>query len=102
MVKELRRVECAKAMSRWETFERCAACNVSWKMRLLAVSLGLSATTLDTTVANPFPPYSLQKRPKPQICPKFVPAIVLGGSVRGTEIWKNLSNFVRKLPFFKF
>ena len=33
--------------------------------------------------ANPFPPYSLQKRPKPQICPKFVPAIVLGGSSQG-------------------
>ena len=38
---------------------------------------------MDTEVANPFPPYSLQKRPKPQICPKFVPAIVLGGSSQG-------------------
>ena len=36
-----------------------------------------------TFIANPFPPYSLQKRPKPQICPKFVPAIVLGGSSQG-------------------
>ena len=33
--------------------------------------------------ANPFPPYSLQKRPKPQNCPKFVPAIVWGGSSQG-------------------
>ena len=36
-----------------------------------------------TMIANPFPPYSLQKRPKPQICSKFVPAIVLGGSSQG-------------------
>ena len=36
---------------------------------------------------NPFPRlYSLQKRPKPQICPKFVPAIVFGGSSQVTEI----------------
>ena len=54
-------------------------------------------------VANPFPPYSLQKRPEtPNFCPKFVPAIVLGVPVRGTEIWKNLEKFVRKLGFFKF
>ena len=33
---------------------------------------------------EPFPPYSLQKRPKPQICSKFVPAaIVFGGSSQG-------------------
>ena len=43
-------------------------------------------------LANPFPPYSLQKRPKPQICAKFVPAIFLGGP-SGTEIWKKLSKF---------
>ena len=42
--------------------------------------------------ANPFPPYSLQKRPKPQICPKFVPAIVLGGSSQ--RDW-NLEKFVK-------
>ena len=41
--------------------------------------------------ANPFPTYSLKKRPKPQICPKFVPAIVLGGSSQ-TEIWKICQN----------
>ena len=32
------------------------------------------------SVANPFSPYSVQKHPEPQICPKFVPAIVCGGS----------------------
>ena len=38
--------------------------------------------------------------------PKFVrnlsQRLFLGVPVRGTEIWKNLSKFVRKLPFFKF
>ena len=28
------------------------------------------------SVANPFSPYSIQKRPEPQICPKFMPTIV--------------------------
>ena len=33
-------------------------------------------------VAQPFSPYSIQKRPEPQICPKFVPAIVWGVPVQ--------------------
>ena len=59
-----------------------------------------------TWIANPFPPYSFQKRPEPQICPKSVPAIVFGGSSQGdwnlSKICQNLQKFVRKLPFFKF
>ena len=38
---------------------------------------------LTPKLANPFSPYSIQKRPKPQICPKFVPAIVFGGFQSG-------------------
>ena len=41
---------------------------------------------ITTYLANPFSPYSIQKRPEPQICPKFVPTIDFGGSNRGTEI----------------
>ena len=50
-------------------------------------------------LANPFSPYSIQKRPKPQICPKFVPAIVFGSEffgphrVPGRELTKFLSAF---------
>ena len=43
-------------------------------------------------VANPFSPYSIQKRPEPQICPKFVPTIIFGGGSLGD--WK-LSKFVK-------
>ena len=43
-------------------------------------------------IAKPFSPYSIQKRPEPQICPKFVPAIVFGGSSPGV---KNLKKFVK-------
>ena len=50
-------------------------------------------------LANPFPPYSFQKRPEPQICPKFVPAIVFGGSSQGdwnlSKICQNLSENYR-------
>ena len=42
-------------------------------------------------VAKPFSPYSIQKRPESQICPKFVPAIVFGGSSQGV---KNLKKIV--------
>ena len=57
--------------------------------------LVISNHALETMVVNPFPPYSLQKRPKPQICPKFVPAIVFGGSRPGD--W-NLEKFVKICP----
>ena len=45
-------------------------------------------------LVNPFSPYSIQKHPEPQICPKFVPAIVFRGSVPGN--W-NLSKICRNL-----
>ena len=45
-------------------------------------------------VANPFSPYSFQKRPKPQICPKFVPAIVFRDSNQGDP---NLSKICREI-----
>ena len=45
---------------------------------------------------EPFSPFSIQKHPEPQICPKFVPAIVFGGSSPGdwklSKICKNLKN----------
>ena len=44
-------------------------------------------------VANPFSPYSIQKRSEPQICPKFVPTIVFRGSNQGNP---NLSKICRK------
>ena len=48
-------------------------------------------------VAKPFSPFnSIQKRPEPQICPKFVPAIVFGGSVRGS---KSCEEFVKNGNF---
>ena len=54
---------------------------------LLSRTLGsvelLPDSLLWPNIANPFPPYSLPKRPKSQICPKFLPAIALGGSRRG-------------------
>ena len=45
-------------------------------------------------VANPFLLYSFQKRPEPQICPKFVPAIVFGVSSQGD--W-NVSKICKRL-----
>ena len=57
-------------------------------------------------VASPFPPYSFQKRPEPQICPKFVPAIVFGGSSQGdwtlSKICQNLFENCRFSNFDKF
>ena len=53
---------------------------------------GHSPNQTHPMLANPFSPYSIQKRPKPQICPKFAPAIVLGGSSQGA--W-NLEKFVK-------
>ena len=52
----------------------------------------LASIGLASGIENPFPPYSRQKRPKPQICPKFVPMLVLGGSSQGA--W-NLEKFVK-------
>ena len=49
-------------------------------------SMNIYVHALVTSVAKPFSPYSIQKRPEPQICPKFVPAIVFGGPVRGPKI----------------
>ena len=50
---------------------------------------------LPPRIAKPFSPYSIQKRPKPQICPKFVAAIVFGGSSQGgqkfAKVCQNLS-----------
>ena len=44
-------------------------------------------------VASPLFSYSIQKRPEPQICPKFVPAIVFeGSSPGGLEFVKNCQN----------
>ena len=62
---------------------------------------GREGTNLDWTYfnqflfrfANPFSPYSIQKRPKRQICPKFVPAIVFGGfQSGGLEFEKSCQN----------
>ena len=44
-------------------------------------------------IANPFSPYSIQKRPEPQICPKFVPTIVFRSSNQGDP---KLSKICRK------
>ena len=58
--------------------------------------------SFELVLAFPFPPYSLQKRPKPPNLSKICPSNCFGGvPVRGTEIWNDLSKFVRKLPFFK-
>ena len=40
---------------------------------------------------NPFSPDSTQKRPEPQIGPKFVRRLFFGVPVWGTEICQNLS-----------
>ena len=53
-------------------------------------------------VANPFPPLQPSKTPETPNLSEICPSVVFGVPVRGTEIWKNLSKFVRKLPFFKF
>ena len=49
-------------------------------------------SALRVRVANPLSPY-IQKRPEPQICPKFVPTIVFRGSNQGDP---NLSKICRK------
>ena len=48
---------------------------------------------LHSFLANPFSPYSIQKRPEPQISRKFVPTIVFRGSNQGDP---NLSKICRK------
>ena len=54
-----------------------------------------------SNVASPFSPYSIQKRPKPQICPKFVPAIVFGGSSQGDENLKKIVKICPKIAVFQ-
>ena len=54
---------------------------------------GLCSRCWQSRVANPFCPYSIQKCPEPQICSKFVPAIVFGGSRQGAEICQKLVKF---------
>ena len=49
---------------------------------------------LSLNLANPFSPYSIQKRPEPQICPKFVPTIVFRGSNQQDP---NFSKICRKI-----
>ena len=52
---------------------------------------------------KPPPPHSIQKQPEHQICPKFVPAIIFGGSSQG--VWnfsENLSkNYLTNLDKFQ-
>ena len=55
---------------------------------------GSGSVLVDPMLANPFSPYSIQKHPEPQMCPKFVPAIVFGGSSPGE--W-NLSKICQNL-----
>ena len=55
-------------------------------------------TSGEPKFANPFPPYSFQKRPESQICPKFVPAIVFGVSSQGD--W-NLSKICPTITVFQ-
>ena len=50
--------------------------------------------------AKPFSPYSIQKCPEPQICPKFVPAIVFGGSSQGIKNMKKIVNICLKITVF--
>ena len=50
-------------------------------------------------LAKPFSPYSIQKRPKPQICPKFVPTIVFRSSNHGDP---NLSKICRNIEKWQF
>ena len=66
-----------------------------WKMEMKEARL-LNLRVLGSYFANPLSPYSIQKRPEPQICPKFVLAIVFGGSSQGdwnlSKIFLNLKN----------
>ena len=54
-----------------------------------------------STIAKPFFPYSVQKRPEPQICPKFVPAIVFGGSGQGVQFLCQICPFCLKITVFQ-
>ena len=49
-------------------------------------------------IANPASPYSIPKRPGPQICPNLSQRLFLGVPVRGLKNCQDLSKFVRKLP----
>ena len=52
---------------------------------------------------EPFSPLQPSKMPEtPNLSKNLSQRLFWGVPVRGTEIWKNLSKFVRKLPFFKF
>ena len=55
-------------------------------------------------LANPFPPplTAFKNARNPKFVRNLSQRLFLGVPVRGTEIWKNLSKFVQKLPFFKF
>ena len=49
---------------------------------------------------NPFSPYSIQKRPEPQICPERVPAIVFWGfQSGGQKVVKNCQNLKKTVIF---
>ena len=64
---------------------------------------GCCISIFDANFANPSSPYSIQKRPKPQICPKFVPTIVFRGSNQGDpNLSKKLKNdnFRTNFQFF--
>ena len=70
--------------------------------KCLIVVRGVRATT--TSVANPPAPYSIQKCPEPQICPKFFPMIVFRGSSHRdpnlSKICPKIEKLVRKLSMF--
>ena len=52
---------------------------------------------------TPFSPYSIQKHPEPQICPKICPSDCFSGfQSGGLKFVKNLSKFVRNCRFSNF
>ena len=67
-----------------------------------AKKLGRGTATEALASRNLFPLTAFKNaRPEPQICPKFVPAIVLGGSSRGVQNLKKIVKICLKITAFQ-
>ena len=79
-----------------------AKCNSAPKREFARICESICANR-GSVIANPFPPYSVQKRPRPQICLKFVAAIVFGGKNLCLSLSENyrFSNFDRDFSKFQ-
>ena len=82
--------------------QKCLGIAIGNKIVTVHKSSGEKWRITATVLRTPFPLTALKNARNPKFVRNLSQRLFLGVPVRGTEIWKNLSKFVRKLPFFKF